>query len=57
MKRVPITITMPENLINELKDYLGNRKISYFVTEAVTDRLEKKQSRHDKIDSLFNMSD
>ncbi len=43
MKRLPITLTLPENLIRDLHLYVSNRKISQFVTELVEKEIQKKK--------------
>lgn len=43
MKKVPITITLPENLIKDLHLYIPERGISGFVSNLVQKGLEEKK--------------
>lgn len=43
MRKVPITITMPENLIRDLHLYVSQRGISSFVSGLVRQGLEEKK--------------
>ena len=43
MKRLPITLTLPENLIKDLHVYLSKRQISRFVEKQVEKGLQEKK--------------
>lgn len=43
MRKVPITITLPENLIRDLHLYIPQRGISGFVSNLVEKGLEEKK--------------
>jgi hypothetical protein len=43
MRRLPITLTLPENLIKDLHFYLSSRQISRFVAEQVEKGLQEKK--------------
>lgn len=43
MKNIPITLTLPENLVKDLHLYISRRQISKFVTEVVKKGLESKK--------------
>ena len=43
MRKVPITITLPENLIRDLHLYISQRGISGFVSGLVEKGLEEKK--------------
>lgn len=44
MRKVPITLTLPENLIRDLHLYIPARGISGFVSALIQKGLEKKKS-------------
>jgi len=43
MRKVPITITLPENLIRDLHSYIPGRGISGFVSILIQKGLEEKK--------------
>jgi hypothetical protein len=43
MRKVPITITMPETLIFDLHSYIPRRQVSNFISKIVFDELEHKK--------------
>lgn len=43
MRNVPITLTLPENLVKDLHLYISRRQISKFVAEVVEKSLESKK--------------
>lgn len=43
MRKVPITITLPEDLIRDLHSYIPRRQLSSFISKAVFERLEHKK--------------
>jgi hypothetical protein len=43
MKRLPITLTLPEHLIKDLHLYISERQISRFVAEQVEKGLKEKK--------------
>ena len=43
MKKMPITITLPEAVIRELHTYISQRKISSFISTLVQKGLEEKK--------------
>ena len=43
MRKVPITITLPENLIKDLHHYIPERGISGFVSNLVQRGIEEKK--------------
>lgn len=45
MKKVPITITLPESLIRDLHSYIPRRQLSSFISKAVFDELEQKKEK------------
>lgn len=45
MKKVPITITLPESLIRDLHSYIPRRQLSSFISQAVFDELEHKKEK------------
>jgi hypothetical protein len=42
-RNVPITLTLPENLVKDLHLYISRRQISKFVAEVVEKSLESKK--------------
>lgn len=45
MKKLPITLTLPESIIRELHLYVSKRKISQFVAQMVAKGLEAEKQR------------
>lgn len=45
MRKVPITITLPENLIRDLHSYIPRGQLSRFISQAVFDELEHKKEK------------
>lgn len=45
MKNIPITLTLPEDLVRELHLYISKRQISKFVAQVVQKGLESKKDR------------
>ncbi len=45
MRKVPITLTLPENVVRDLHLYISRRGISKFVTKAVEERLEATKQK------------
>ena len=45
MRKVPITITMPEALIRDLHSYIPRRQVSSFIAKAVFDELEHRKEK------------
>ena len=45
MKKIPITLTLPEDLVRELHLYISRRQISKFVAQLVHKGLENKKDR------------
>lgn len=45
MKNVPITLSLPENLVKDLHLYISRRQISRFVAEVVEKGLEGKKEQ------------
>lgn len=45
MKNVPITLTLPENVVRDLHLYISRRGISKFVTKAVEKSLETAKQK------------
>lgn len=45
MKNVPITLTLPENLVKDLHLYVSRRQISKFVAKMVQRGLEIKKDK------------
>lgn len=45
MKNIPITLTLPEELVRELHLYISKRQISKFVAQLVQKGLENKKDR------------
>ena len=43
MRRVPITLTLPEGLVKDLHLYISRRQISKFVAQMVEKGLESKK--------------
>lgn len=43
MKNLPITLTLPENLIRDLHLYIAKRQISKFIAEMLKKELEHKK--------------
>jgi hypothetical protein len=43
MKNVPITLTLPENLVKDLHLYISRRHISKFVAQMVEKGLESRK--------------
>lgn len=45
MKKVPITLSLPENLVKDLHLYVSRRQISKFVTQMVENGLKSEKER------------
>lgn len=45
MKNIPITLTLPEDLVRDLHLYISKRQISKFVAQLVQKGLESKKER------------
>lgn len=45
MKNIPITITLPEELVKELHLYIAHRQISKFIAQMVEKGLEVKKEK------------
>lgn len=45
MKKIPITLTLPENLVKDLHLYITRRQISKFVAEMVEKGLENEKTK------------
>lgn len=45
MANIPITLTLPENVVKDLHLYISKRQISKFVTEMVIKGLETEKKR------------
>lgn len=45
MKNVPITLTLPEDVVRDLHLYISKRQISKFVSQLVKKGLETKKDR------------
>ena len=45
MKNIPITLTLPEDLVKDLHLYISKRQISKFVAQLVQKGLEIKKER------------
>ena len=45
MRKMPITITLPENLIRDLHSYIPRRQLSSFISKAVSNELELKKEK------------
>ncbi len=45
MRNVPITLTLPENLVKDLHLYISRRQISKFVAQMVAKGLETEKQR------------
>lgn len=45
MKNIPITLTLPENLIRDLHLYISRRQISKFVARMVEKGLETEKQK------------
>lgn len=43
MRKVPITITLPENLVRDLHLYISQRGISSYISSLVRQGLEEKK--------------
>lgn len=43
MRKVPITLSLPEDLVKDLHVYVSNRQISRFVTEQVQKGIQEKK--------------
>lgn len=43
MKNIPITLTLPEELVKDLHLYISNRQISKFVAQLVEQGLKRKK--------------
>ena len=43
MRKVPITLSLPENLVKDLHLYISHRGISKFVAESLEKELETKK--------------
>ncbi|MBA2368372.1 MAG: hypothetical protein H0V82_05030 [Candidatus Protochlamydia sp.] len=43
MKNVPITLSLPENIVRDLHLYVSRRQISKFVSEVVEKGLENRK--------------
>jgi hypothetical protein len=43
MKKIPITITLPKSLIEDLHSYIPRRQLSHFISQAVFDELKHKK--------------
>ena len=43
MRKIPITLNLPENLVKDLHLYVSRRQISKFVAETVEKGLETKK--------------
>jgi len=45
MPNIPITLTLPEDLIKDLHQYIARRQISKFVAQLVTEGLEAEKNK------------
>ena len=45
MKNIPITLTMPEDLVRDLHLYIAKRKVSKFITELVYKQIEVEKQK------------
>jgi hypothetical protein len=45
MRNIPITLTLPENLVKDLHQYISRRQISKFVAKMVAKGLETEKQR------------
>lgn len=45
MRNVPITLTLPENIVRDLHLYISRRGISKFVAKMVKEGLETKKQK------------
>ena len=45
MRNVPITLTLPEDIVRDLHLYTSRRGISKFVAQAVGERLETEKQK------------
>ena len=45
MKKVPITLSLPENLVKDLHLYVSRRQISKFVAQMVENGLKSEKER------------
>ena len=43
MRKIPITITLPESLIRDLHSYIHRRQLSKCISKAVSDELEHEK--------------
>jgi hypothetical protein len=43
MRKVPITLSLPEDLVNDLHVYVSNRQISRFIAELVQKGIQEKK--------------
>lgn len=43
MRKVPITLSLPEDLVKDLHTYVSSRKISRFIEEQARKGLEQKK--------------
>ncbi len=43
MKNIPITLTLPEDLVRDLHLYISNRQVSKFVAQLVEEGLKIKK--------------
>lgn len=45
MSNIPITLTLPEDLIKDLHHYIAKRQISKFVAQLVAEGLEAEKNK------------
>jgi hypothetical protein len=45
MKKIPITLSLPEDIVKDLHLYVSRRQISKFVAEMVTKGLETQKQK------------
>ncbi len=45
MSNIPITLTLPEELIKDLHQYIAKRQISKFIAELVAEGLEVEKNK------------
>lgn len=43
MRKIPITITLPEDVIRDMRSYISQRKISQFISELVKKEIANKK--------------
>jgi len=43
MRKVPLTITLPENVVRDMRSYVSQRQISNFISELVQQEISKKK--------------